>query len=258
MAATATYIYCLIEQNRRPAPGKAPRGLPGAASPDLLEVGKNLWGVSAAVPMAIYGPEPLEARLRDIKWVADIAMAHEAVVEHFARSRGASVVPMKLFTMFSSPERAVANLRARRAEVVAILRRIRGCEEWGIRVTRRRAAPDKGGKTTALPTSGTAFLVAKKQARDDAREEAIQGARAAETVFASLAKLTRSAHRRPPPEQALVPPLLDAAFLVPSGRRGAFRAAVRTLAVTCRDAGAELTLTGPWPAYNFVNAAPEP
>ena len=57
-------------------------------------------------------PEHLEARLRDLDWVSEIALAHEAVVEHFARARGAVVVPMKLFTMFSSMDKAIADVAA--------------------------------------------------------------------------------------------------------------------------------------------------
>jgi hypothetical protein len=54
-----------------------------------------------------------------------------------------------------------------------------------------------------------------------------------------------------------VPPLLDAAFLVPTGKRARFQAAARRLAQACARAGADLTLTGPWPAYNFVQHAGE-
>jgi len=42
---------------------------------------------------------------------------------------------------------------------------------------------------------------------------------------------------------------------VPSGRKLRFKAAVNREARRCRDAGADLTLTGPWPAYNFIQSA---
>jgi hypothetical protein len=50
-------------------------------------------------------------------------------------------------------------------------------------------------------------------------------------------------------------PLLDAAFLVPRERRAAFRTEVRRQAALCSQAGTLLVLTGPWPAYNFVNVS---
>jgi hypothetical protein len=56
------------------------------------------------------------------------------------------------------------------------------------------------------------------------------------------------------PAGATSPPLLDAALLVPSGRKLRFKAAVNREARRCREAGADLMLTGPWPAYNFIQS----
>jgi hypothetical protein len=39
---------------------------------------------------------------------------------------------------------------------------------------------------------------------------------------------------------------------VPVAQRARFRAAVKRLAAETQRAGAGTTLTGPWPAYNFV------
>jgi len=253
MAETATYIYCLVECARRPVTARIPKGLPGATAPDLLEVGKSLWGVAAEIPLKLYGPGRLEKRLRDISWVADIAVAHESVVEHFAAGKRAAVIPMKLFTIFSSRDRALADLRVRRREVDNILKHIRGCEEWGVRVTRRLSASQSRRAIGPATTSGTAFLAAKKRAREDAREEAQKAAKAAEAAFLTLARLARSTYRREAPENATTPPLVDAAFLVTADRRARFRAAAGRSAEACRKAGADLALTGPWPAYNFVH-----
>src|SRR5262245_51237473 len=110
MPETVVYVYCLIEASRRPtrqAMTRMPRGLPGASTktPKLLEIDEKLWALASDVPLSIYSSSQLEERLWDINWVADIAVAHESVVEHFAGGRGTTVVPMKLFTMFSSLER---------------------------------------------------------------------------------------------------------------------------------------------------------
>lgn len=254
MADTATYIYCLVEGPRRPATTRLPAGLPGASRPEIVDVGKSLWGVVADVPLQTYGPDRLPERLRDITWVADVAVAHESVVEHFAARPRAAVVPMKLFTMFSSRDLAVADLRARRAEVAGVLRRIRGCEEWGVRVMLRPVAERSQRAARRKPASGAGFLAAKKRARDDARDKVIRAAEEADAVFRTLARFARAHRRREPPEHATTPPLLDAAFLVKTDRRSRFRAAVARLAASCRRAGADLTLTGPWPAYNFISA----
>jgi Gas vesicle synthesis protein GvpL/GvpF len=234
---------------------KMPPGLPAATTPEPVQVAKSLWAITADVPLNQYGAEQLQDRLRDMTWVADVAVAHEAVVERVASTKGAAVVPMKLFTMFSTRERALADLRLRGKEIAAILRRIRGCAEWGVRVTRRPPATGRATpKRRAEPASGTAFLIGKKRARDEAQEGARKAAEAAEATYLTLSKIARSSYRRAAPEGATTPPLVDAAFLVAVSAQARFRTAVRRHASICRTAGADITLTGPWPAYNFVQA----
>ena len=252
---TAIYVYCLVECGRLPPLAKAPPGLPGGTALTAIPVSKQVWAVTAEIPLTRYGSEQLEARLRDINWVADIAVRHEAVVEYFAAGRGATVVPMKLFTMFSSGERARADLTSRRAEIAAVLKRIRGCQEWGVRVTHNAPAAVAGGRVIQGAPSGTAFLAAKKRVRDEARERVLATSHAAESAFATLTRLARSAVRREAPPDALSAPLIDAAFLVTSASRARFRAAAKRSATACRRVGAELVLTGPWPPYNFVTLA---
>jgi hypothetical protein len=214
-----------------------------------------MWIVAAEAPLERYGPEPLETALRDMKWVTEVAVAHEAVVEHFARQPKMTVIPAKLFTMFSTPERAVQETRSRRRALAPVLKRISGCEEWGVRVIR----PAAGASRTAAgrATSGAAFLAAKKQSRDTARQALEAAVAAAEGVFEALAAIARDVRRRDDaPEGALSPPLLDAAFLVPAGRRARFTSMARRLAAGSAKAGAQMTLTGPWPAYNFIQNEP--
>jgi hypothetical protein len=45
---------------------------------------------------------------------------------------------------------------------------------------------------------------------------------------------------------------LNGAYLVGEDEREAFHAAVHQLAEEAGPHGVELSLTGPWPAYNFV------
>lgn len=253
MASTAAYLYCIVKTPTPPKAGRTPGGLPGASRPEVVGLGRSLWLVVADVPLDRYGPEHLESALRDIQWVADVAVAHEAVVEHFARMRGATVIPMKLFTMFSTKARAAAEMGSRRRELQPVLARIAGCEEWGIRIT-RTAGTSTGRRRGAAPAiSGAAFLAAKKQARDDARAAIGAAVDAADAAFDALTPIARDVRRRnDTPEGAVSPPLLDAAFLVPAGRRARFRLAARRAAAACARAGADMTLTGPWPAYNFV------
>jgi hypothetical protein len=148
-------------------------------------------------------------------------------------------------------------MKSRRADLIKVLERIAGCEEWSVRISRRAPVVPAGRSRASKAASGAAFLAAKKQARDDARETARAAAKAAHHAYAALTSIARAAQRRDDvPEGAVSPPLLDAAFLVPAGRRARFTAAARRLAAGGAKAGLEMTLTGPWPAYNFVQTGP--
>lgn len=255
MRDTAAYVYCVVKAAAPPSPGRAPAGLPGATFPVVAALGGGLWLVTADVPLSTYGPTALEAALKNMGWVGEIALAHEAVIEHFAARRGATVVPAKLLTMFSTVDRAVADTRARRADILAAMRRIAGCEEWGVRIVR---TPDlrPQPRAAAATASGTQFLDAKRRARDARIETARAAAEAAVSTFEQLSALARDARRRDDvPDGATAPPLLEAAFLVPAGRRARFKSAARRAAASCARSSATLTLSGPWPAYNFVQPA---
>ena len=192
---TAIYLYCIVRSPTKPSAARCPQGLPGAERPQAVAAARSLWLIAAPVPLQTYGPEHLEPRLSDMDWVGSVALAHESVVEHFARRAGTTVIPMKLFTMFSNLDRAVADIGRRKGTIAASMRRIAGAEEWGVRVLRDPAA---GGARTAATraTTGAAFLAAKKQARDEATSSRLAAAEAAADAFDELATIARDARRR--------------------------------------------------------------
>jgi hypothetical protein len=204
------------------------------------------------LPLDVYGPSALEPRLRDLDWVSRVAVAHEAVVEHFSRGRGCVVVPAKLFTMFTTLDKAVEDVASRRAALARVTKRIAGCEEWGVRVFRKQPIAPAAAVSTR-PASGAAFLTARKAARDAIVDARVQAVTVADAAYRRLARQSRDAvQRERRQEPGTNPPLLDAAFLVPAAKRAAFKKEARVQHKHCADAGLELALTGPWPAYNFI------
>jgi Gas vesicle synthesis protein GvpL/GvpF len=250
----AIYLYCLVKAARKPSITRMPAGLPGGTRPEILQLGRSLWLVVGEVPLDTYGSGRLEEHLADLDWVGHIALAHEAVVEHFAGKPGLTVVPMKLFTMFSTRERALADIGNRQPEISVIVRRIAGAQEWGIRVTHR--AGEAGRAALAQRTAtGAEFLAAKKRARDAATHAKAAAAESAIAAYRRLSRLARESRMRADaPPSAAPPPLLDASFLVPAAKRARFTQAAKREAAECAKAGAQVTLSGPWPAYNFVDS----
>ena len=215
---------------------------------------EQLWLVVATAPVAQYGAAPIERRLQDLDWVSRCAMAHEAVVEDAARS--GPVVPMKLFTLFSSDDRAVAHMVRTRKKLARLFELVAGREEWGVRVSvdervaaRRRAEGAHPAKRPRAP----GFSCARRRRRmpyASAIEEALSEG---ERIFSELAGSAVDARRRTPVQSnTAIRVVLDAAFLVPEKQARTFRKAVAAQA-KARGDGYDVALTGPWPPYNFVS-----
>jgi hypothetical protein len=221
------------------------------APPCALALGDELWLVAAEAPAALYGPSAIEARAADLDWLSECALAHEAVIERLMSAP--AVAPLKLFTLFSSPQAARRRLTARRAALLAALRRLADAAEWGVRVhARPRAASPARAER---PASGRGFLESKRDARRLAQED-LEAMRAkARRGFTQLGRLARDARQLPPPPGASPSLLLDAVFLVTRLRRAAFETAFERIATELAALGAEVVFSGPWPAYHFADEA---
>jgi hypothetical protein len=254
----ATYVYCLAEARERPALAGVPPGVAGCGPPRCLAAGPGLWLIAADAPLPEYGSAAIEQGLADMDWVGERALEHEAVVEHFLGA--GSVIPMKLLTLFTSDERALADVEGRRAAIDGILQRIGGCREWGLRAffdPRRAALARSEPAGEPGETTGRAFLLRKQAERDAAKRELEDVQAEKERLFAGLSGHARAARARPPLRgQGPGRLVLDAAFLVPTAGAEAFQAEVRRRTAALAGAGYELVLSGPWPAYNFIEEPP--
>ena len=96
MAASATYVYCVVHRGGPVGVRRMPPGVPGSSRPALLDISDGLSIAVSTVPLDVYAPEQIERRLHDLDWVANIALAHEAVVEHIGKIGGATVVEHQL------------------------------------------------------------------------------------------------------------------------------------------------------------------
>jgi hypothetical protein len=257
----ATYLYCLVRAAAAPPLAEVPSGVPGAGPVRLLPVDDGLWLAATDVPLPDYGSEEIRRGLQDLSWVSERALPHEAVVEHFTRA--GAVVPLKLFTLFTSDERALAHMRGDRGRLDRTLDRIAGRAEWGVRIRfdESRAKEVVAAETRAVggdgKSAGTNFLLRKKLEQEASRTLAARLRTEADEAFAELsAEAAEAVRREAPTPEAGARLLLDAAFLVPESHTAEFEGAVARCAERLTARACEVTLTGPWPPYHFIEEVP--
>jgi hypothetical protein len=170
------------------------------------------------------GGEPTEAAI----------LAHARVVEALAAHNDA-VLPARFGRGLLGEAELVEQITSRIPELIAALRRVRGCVEVGLRVL--------GGTTendAAVPRSGREYM-------RDRLEEVRKAERLAAELHESLAALARESSQRVLASPQL---LLTAAYLVARGDVESFRAAVAS--AERERPGLTFVCTGPWPPYSFA------
>jgi hypothetical protein len=260
-SSSATYVYCVVKSTppsrRAGAPRlvRAPKGLEGAGKPRLLDAGDGYCLVVASAPLALYDAAAIDAKLRDLDWVGGRAAEHEALDEH--ASTVGTVVPMKLFTLFGTDERAIAHVKKVKRSLDRVVHRIAGCEEWGLRILfdeGRAARASAEAARSKKVASGKEFLMRKKVLEDERRSATIQGAGAVDELYERVAQRARQAQRRAAPNRELAGRVvLDAVFLVPSADVKKVKSTVASSAKKLVADGFDVTLSGPWPAYSFIS-----
>jgi hypothetical protein len=229
---TALYVYGVVPAD-------------ADVSADLVRSG-DVAAMVRRVDLAEFGEEPLRRNLEDRDWLEAAVRAHDDVL---AQAVGrVPLVPLRFGTVYTSGDGVREMLDERRVELNDALARLSGCVELGVKVFLR----DAGQRDDAEPASGREYLLRKQRARDtaeSARGAALDSVRALHDRLLDLADDARV--NRPQPSELSgrsEAMLLNAAYLVRTEQQPEFTAAAEDGA----DAGLEIVVTGPWPAYNFV------
>jgi hypothetical protein len=242
----ATYVYCLVQSAREPSVKGAPGGMPGSGPARLLAVDRGIWAVVADAPLDRFSGDQLQQELQDIEAVSRHALAHASMIEFFFQH--APVIPIKLFTLFSQDERARRHLAGRGSKVRTMFARLRGLEEWGVRITAaNRPAPVR------VPDSGRAYLEVKKRMNDDDGAPLPATKRDVSAALKALGTLAAKTRKEdfPPPGRGR-PYVAGASFLVKAKRRAAWKKRVSQLTASLEKHGHRLEVSGPWPPYHFA------
>ena len=222
---------------------------------------ERLYAVVQEVPAAEADRRSWTDRLSDPAELERCARAHHQVVTAVAAHGPAA--PMALATLYSSEERARQALGADAARFHAVLDRVGGRVEWGVKVYVSTASAateeDRAVAATRVPAgpqasgAGRAYLERVRgthRAREESRRAALQAAEETDAVLRGLAVAARRLRLQ---DQQLSDrgraQVLNGAYLVEESRAARFTEAVATLR---QRTGVLIELSGPWVPYSFA------
>jgi hypothetical protein len=226
--------------------------------PDLRGVGGGAFFHLPVGDLAVLAGEHDGSELRRAR---RHMLAHLKVLE--AAMAAGPILPMRFGVIAASPEEIVAVIAPRADELRALLDKLEGCAEFGLRVSwpreaamaaLARARPDLVERRMALSAAGGAdrnALIALGQAVADALEDRRKAAERA--LVATLRPLAADHVLRAPEDDVEA---LRAEFLVPLSKEESFAKAAEAAAAALDFAGGAaptIRIVGPAPAYNFVS-----
>lgn len=251
--ATSLLLYGILEAPLLPdEPVHAVQGQPVVL---LRAEEAGLWAAVSRLP------EP--SRVNPPK--ADDALAYHRALQ--ALHMCTTVLPLRYGTVLSGAAEVRALLTAGREEYRALLARLAGCHEFGIRAqpappaAAASRAPSVGGdagdgQAGEKGHAGASYLRARLRHYQAEELES----RGAEALIARLGAALGSQARaqyaqfRSSPSSPSASPVLSMSFLVPRDQEQAFR---RTFAEVQRAEAQRLQLLGPWPPYSFLSTGCE-
>ena len=263
--STVTYVYGIV-----PAPlalPHAPAGLDEAPVEAIADA--ELAAIVSRLDGNHYAPEAVERGTADMEWLAPRAVAHDRVLT-WASDRG-PVVPLPMFSLFSSETAVRRMLSEQRATLHAALERASEGREYALRVYRlddelRTVAAQLSPRlaemerAAASATPGQRYLLERKLDAERKTELRAIGTRVAGEIFETLRRFATDAVQgalvtRTSSSGAENPLVLDAAFLVAPTQLEEFQRELTAIVGRHASGGFRFDFTGPWPPYHFVQTS---
>ena len=232
-------------------------------------------GVAALVSVlddASYAVSAIEAKSGDVEWLSPRAIAHDRVLPW--ASDHAAVIPLPMFSLFSSADAVDRMLSDRSSQITTTLTRIGRGREYALRVYRVDAellsavaslSPRLAAmaSTAAAASPGQRYLLERKLDGERKAEMRAVTQRIVEEIVDGLSPQAICVVRSPIPKAADADHairgtmVLNAAFLVAPDSFEAFQRMLTELVERHGPHGLRFDFTGPWPPYHFVNERPD-
>ena len=172
-------------------------------------------------------------------------LAYERVVEAIHARQ--AVIPLRYGCVMESESAVIRLLEDHRQEYEALLARLTGMTEMGIRVLR----PGASAVPPDCPSSpGARYLASLRDRYNSAHALAPEETQLADRVISLLSDCSVEQRREVSPSSR--GRLISLYFLLPGNCAEQFRQRARQIRL---PGAAQMLLSGPWPPYNFVGAS---
>ncbi len=233
------YLYGITET--RPANLIHQAGI-GHSKIEGIDCGQLVCWVSRV--SAVVFEKELAQRMENLDWVAETSVAHQRAISTIARNT--DILPARLATVFRSENSLLRHIRKGSVEFKQDLRRVKGADEWGVKVfglARRVTLPKirtgkdfLKAKAALLPKRGTAAAISGELAEF---REALQG----------VALESASSGNVSAGQQGLI---LQTSLLVKRSSRKKLESVLNKFSKRWATER-RIECTGPWPPYSFVS-----
>ena len=225
---------------------------------------RGVRAIVSKVPTSEFGEQQLEKKSKNAEWVKERIRRHASVLDAFKGK--CTVMPVRFGTVAESEADVAVVLNEEYDHIDETLDRLQNKQEWSLRILRdaERLSARIASSERTVEDSLDAISSGVAQFIKDEMDQA--GELVDDEIIATV---TENCIRRT--HDALMPWAADgaqkalftapgsdmvfnAAYLVESGNVSDFKAEYERLVGEMDALGLTLELTGPWPAYHFVDA----
>lgn len=264
------YLYCLREKTEG-APAVSGKGIDGRGEVFTIVCGE-VEAVASKVSLKEFASAEIQKKARsDLGWIKDKAVAHEKVLEGVMSQDGKilSLIPMRFGVIFIDSASLVMTLRKDYAKIKKVFDKIRGKQEWGVKVYLKDREKFEQGvkeknevmiakeKAIASLPEGAAFFAEEELKETLAKEADKELSGVVAALFERLGRQAADSSQGKILASELTgrrePMVFNSAYLIPQEKIEDFKKEAEDLDQEIQAKGFSLEYSGPWPAYNFTS-----
>lgn len=264
------YLYSIREKTDD-APVISIKGIDGKGEAYALPF-RGLEAIVSKVSLEEFASEEIQRRAQEnLNWIKENAIIHEKVVEESMKKNDKilNLIPMRFGTIFKDNRGLRETLNRDYLKIKEVLERIRGKQEWSIKVYLRNrkkieqtvkeknpAIEEKEAEIAFLP-EGRAFFIEDELKEVISEEVEKELNNMTEYLFESFKRRAVASvkckilGKELTGRQELM--VLNAAYLIPEENIENFKKEAFELTRRTEAKGFFLEYSGPWPAYNFTS-----